>query len=76
MSTRNCGRGSWLGLLVMGIVIVALSLVALKVVFAVLGVVFGIGTFLLFTLAPILLVGWLVIKALRYFSRDTSEAIL
>jgi hypothetical protein len=76
MSNRNGRGGSWLGLLMTGIVVVVLAIIALKVVFAVVGVVFGIGAFLLFTLGPVLFVGWLVIKALRYFSRDTSAATM
>lgn len=45
------------------------SLIALTVVFALIGVVFsfvfGVASFLLFKVAPLLLIGWLVVKLLQ-----------
>lgn len=54
--------GSLLTLFAVGLV----SLVALGIVLSIVGVVFsvtfGIATFLLFKVAPIILVGWVVLK--------------
>ncbi|MEX2571155.1 MAG: hypothetical protein WD737_07595 [Gemmatimonadota bacterium] len=49
-----------------------MAIVALKVILAIAGFVIGIGFLALFTIGPILLVGWLVVKALRYFTRDPA----
>lgn len=57
--------GTLLTLLVAGIV----GLIAVSVVFAILGTVlsvtFGIVGFLLFKVAPVLLVGWVVMKVIQ-----------
>ncbi len=54
--------GSLLTLLLVGVVgLIALSIV-LAIVGAVLSVTFGIVGFLLFKVAPLLLVGWVVLK--------------
>lgn len=42
-----------------------LAIAALKLSFWVVGVALGIGTWLLFTIGPILFVGWLVLKLMR-----------
>ncbi len=58
-------------------VIGVVAIVALKVALAVAGIVFGLvvglSLTILFTLGPILLAGWLVLKALRFFSRETGD---
>ena len=41
-----------------------IALVALKILFAVAGTAFKLATTLLFTLVPILLVGWLTMRAM------------
>ena len=33
----------------------------------------GLGMMLIFRLGPILLVGWLVMKLIRYFSRPSTD---
>lgn len=43
-----------------------LAIAALKMAFWVVGVALGIGTWMLFTVGPILLVGWLVLKLVRW----------
>lgn len=57
--------GTLLTLLVIGLVgVVALGIVA-TVVSALFGVVFGLAGFLLFKVAPVLLVGWLAVKLVQ-----------
>lgn len=46
-----------------------LVIAALKLSFWVVGVAFGLGSFLLFTIGPILLVGWLAMKIIRYLTK-------
>jgi hypothetical protein len=50
-----------------------LAVVALKVGLAIAGFVIGIGFFALFTIGPILLIGWVVVKVLRYLTREPHE---
>lgn len=50
-----------------------LAIVTLKVGLALAKIALGMVFFVLFTLGPILIIGWLALKALRYFSRDRSE---
>ena len=50
-----------------------LAVVALKVGLAIAGVVIGIGFVALFTVGPILLIGWAIVKALRYLTREPRE---
>lgn len=49
-----------------------LAIVAIKVVLHLVGVVLGLTGFLLFTVAPIVLVGWLALKAWKAFSREPA----
>ncbi|MFO7894934.1 MAG: hypothetical protein R6U63_14560 [Longimicrobiales bacterium] len=50
-----------------------LAILALKLVFSLLGMAFGLITFLLFTVGPILLVGWLAMKAWNAFTKEPVE---
>lgn len=75
MST-NDNDGTLLGKLITWILMALLAVAALKLAFwllrmvaGLMGAAFGIGSFLLFTLGPIVLVGWLVLKLLRWLSR-------
>lgn len=61
------------GKIVTWFLIGVLAVVALKVGLAVAGFVIGIGFFALFTLGPIVLIGWLIVKALRYLTREPRE---
>jgi hypothetical protein len=61
---------SWIGTLLSWLVIAVLAVVALKVGLALAGMAIGLVFFLLFTVGPIVLVGWLVVKLLRIFTRD------
>jgi hypothetical protein len=71
MNTYENGKGitttviTWL---VVGIVVI----VAIKLAFLVIGSILGFGLFLIFTLGPVLLAGWLAMKVLRRFSRDRA----
>lgn len=46
-----------------------LALIAIKLVFRLLGVVLGLAAFVLFTVAPLVLIGWLALKAWNAFTR-------
>jgi hypothetical protein len=56
--------------LLTGGVLAAIGLITIKVVVAVLTGFFALLAFLFFTVLPILIVGWLVVKAWRYFTRN------
>lgn len=62
------GNTSLLGQVVAWIIIGFVAIVAIKIVLGLLGMVFGLAAFLLFTVAPVLLVGWLVMKAWKAFT--------
>lgn len=64
---------SLLGRIVTWGIIGLVAILAVKIVLAVLGVVLGFAGFLLFTVAPILLVGWLAMKAWRAFTQPVTE---
>jgi hypothetical protein len=51
-------------------VVVILAVVALKVVFAILGVAFVLGGFLLFRILPLVLLGWAVLKVVQWLGRN------
>lgn len=50
------------------------AVLAIKFVLGLLGAAFGLVGFLLFTVGPILLVGWLAMKAWAAFSKKPNEA--
>ena len=50
-----------------------IAVLALKLVLSLLGMAFGLITFLLFTVGPILLVGWLAVKAWNAFTKEPVE---
>ncbi len=56
---------SLLGKLATWFFVALLAIAALKMAFWVVGAAVGIGTWMLFTVGPILLVGWLVLKLVR-----------
>jgi hypothetical protein len=53
-------------------ILVVVAVVALKLVLGLLGIVLGFAAFLLFTVAPIALVGWLIMKAWQAFTKDPA----
>ena len=56
--------GSLLTFLAMGIISIVVVWIVLSVVGALLGLTLGIAGFLLFKVAPVLLLGWVVLKVL------------
>jgi hypothetical protein len=68
MGTNN-GEKTMLGQLVTWAFVALLVLAAIKLSFWVFGAALGLGMMLIFKLGPILLMGWLVMKLIRYFSR-------
>lgn len=50
------------------IVIVILAFAALKIAATVLGIAFVLGSFLLFRVLPLVLVVWLIVKAVQWMS--------
>ena len=69
MSTYD-NNGTLLGRMVTWFFVALLAIAALKLAFWVLGAAVGIGFWLIFTLGPILFVGWLVMKLLRLGTRN------
>jgi hypothetical protein len=61
MSTYG-GNGSLLGRLITYMLIALVGIVVLKMAFWVFGAALGLGAFILFTVGPILLIGWVVVK--------------
>ncbi len=61
MSTYG-DNGSLLGRLITYMLIALVGIVVLKMAFWVFGAALGLGAFILFTVGPILLIGWVVVK--------------
>ena len=66
------GEKSLLSKLVTWFFIALFAIAALKLAFWVFGAALGIGAWLFFTVGPILLVGWLVMKLFRCGSRNNG----
>jgi hypothetical protein len=64
------GSGSLLGTLFNWVLILILAAVAIKIALWILGVAIGLTAFVLFTVAPLLVIGWIVMKILQ--SRNSS----
>ena len=60
-----------LGQVITWVLVALVALAVLKLAFWVVGVAFGLGAWLLFTIGPVLLVGWVVMKIIRSFNRPT-----
>jgi hypothetical protein len=71
MSTYD-ESGSWVGRVVTYVVIALLLIAAIKLAFWVFGAALGLGFFLLFTVGPILLVGWIAVKLFRMLTRSNG----
>lgn len=72
MSTYG-NDGSLPGRMLTWFFVALLAIAALKLAFWVVGAAVGIGIWAIFTIGPILLVGWLVMKLLRLGSRDRAN---
>jgi hypothetical protein len=68
----NDSTDSLAGRLLTYFVVALLAIAALKLAFWVFGVALGIGSFLLFTVGPVLLVGWLAVKLIRFLTRPST----
>jgi hypothetical protein len=62
-------NGSFLATIVKWAIIIIVAAVALKLILGLLGMVLGFAAFLLFTVAPLVLVGWLIMKAWQAFTK-------
>jgi hypothetical protein len=60
--------------LLTGSVLAVIGLITVKVLMALFGAVMGFVSFLLFTVLPILLIGWLVLKVIKQLKRDKKPA--
>ena len=56
------------------IVVGIVAIMAIKLVLGLLGMAFGLVSFLLFTVGPIVLVGWLAMKAWKAFAKEPVES--
>lgn len=65
---------SLLGYLLVGLVAIMVAGVVLSVVGTVFGAVLGLGFFLLFKVAPIVLIGYVVVRLLGPKKKEISEA--
>jgi hypothetical protein len=65
MATNDGGKDDVLSRVLMWVVIGVAALFAVRIAM----VVFGVAAFVLFKLGPILLVGWLVVLAIRYVTK-------
>lgn len=75
MDEKTSGLGrvmTWLIIGILAIVAVKLALRLLAFLLGVLGMVFGLALFVLFTVAPILLLGWLAMTAWRAFTKEPA----
>lgn len=63
-------NGTLLGKLIVWAIIGVLAIVAIKVALTVFGIALGIGAFLLFTVGPLILIGWLALKGWEYLTRN------
>ncbi len=63
-------KKSLLNRIVTWIVIGVLAILAIKIVLSLLGAAFGLIGFLLFTVAPLVFIGWLAIKAYEAFGKN------
>lgn len=61
---------TWTIVGLLAFVAIKLSLRLLGVLFGLMGIVLGMGVFLIFTLGPIVLVGWLGVIGWRAFTRE------
>lgn len=51
---------------------VVAAIVALRMVLGLLGVVLGLASFVLFTVVPLAILGWIVLRIIRWFRRKPA----
>jgi hypothetical protein len=59
--------GTLLTFMAMGVVSLVVAWIVLSIVGAVLGLTLGVASFLLFKVAPVMLVGWVILKLIDKF---------
>jgi hypothetical protein len=64
--------GSLLAKLLVWIVVGFLAIAAIKLALGLFGIVLGLGAILLFTVGPLILIGWLVVKAWDYLKGNEA----
>jgi hypothetical protein len=62
-------NASLLGKVVTWTIVGLVAIIAIKIALGLLGVVVGLAGFLIFTIAPVLILGWLAVKAWQAFTR-------
>lgn len=62
-------KKSLLSRIVTWTVLAILAVIALRLALRLVGAVFGLVAFLLFTIAPLVLIGWIAMKAWKAFSK-------
>jgi hypothetical protein len=65
-------NSSLLATLVKWSIVIVIAVVALKLALGLLGIVMGLAAFLLFTVAPVVLIGWLIMKAWQAFTKEPA----
>ena len=55
-----------------GSVLAVIGLITVKIIMGLFGAVMSFGSFLLFTILPVLLIGWLVLKVLKGVSKNKT----
>lgn len=64
---------SWTILGILAVVVIRIAFKLLGILVGVVGMVFGLAMFLLFTVAPIVVLGWLGVKAWQAFSKKPAS---
>lgn len=63
---------TWTIIGILGVLAFKLAMWLLSFLLGMVGMVFGVALFLLFTVGPILLVGWLAVKAWNAFTKEPA----
>lgn len=63
---------TWTVIGIVAVLAIRLAVRLLGFLMGVVGMVFGLAAFLLFTVGPLLVLGWLALKAYRAFTRDPA----
>ena len=63
---------TWTVIGILAVLAIRLAAHLLGFLMGIVGMVFGLVTFLLFTVGPLILVGWLAMKAYRAFTKEPA----
>jgi hypothetical protein len=64
---------TWTLLGVLAVIVIRIAFKILGVLVGVVGMVFGLAMFLLFTVAPVVFLAWLAVKAWKAFSKKPAS---